>query len=79
LECVGVEAEQTQDRLCDPCRLDAIINHARTNEAGGVDDDRHVPVLDVRSAVLGDLALSAGEHDAVLDDAPHVGMPRILR
>jgi hypothetical protein len=41
------------------------------------DQDRHVAVLDVIAAVLGDLALAAGIDDAVLRDADDVRNPRV--
>ena len=74
LEVARIEAEKPQDRRRDRRRLDERGPLPRRHRGRREHDYRHVAVLGVGAAVLGDLARAAGIHDAVLNDAPDVGM-----
>ena len=57
LERVRVEAEQTEDRRRDLGRLNRDLERAGVDHAGRVDDDRHVAICRVGTAVLDALAV----------------------
>ena len=77
LEFPRVQAEQGQDGRGDLRGLHRSPDDAAVLQARQGDEDRHVAILRVVAAVLGDLGLAAGVDDAVLDDAGDVGVPGI--
>src|SRR6266446_10405931 len=74
-----VQVQQLEYRRGDLGGLDRLAVDADVPLAGYHDENRHVAVLPVVVAVLGDLALAAGVDDAVLGDAEDVGVPGIAR
>jgi hypothetical protein len=74
LQVAGRKAQQHQDGRGDLGRLHRRADGPPVHQARQDDQDRHVAVLEIRAAVLGDLAFPAGVDDAVLDDADNVGM-----
>lgn len=74
----GSKAEQFQHGRRDLGRAHRRIDGA-VPQAREYDEDRHVAVLLVAAAMLGDLTLAAGIDDAMLCDADDVGVPRIAR
>src|ERR1700730_4620483 len=77
LELVGVKPEQLQDCWGDLRRLYRRRDGRAAKRAAPFHQDGDVPILQVITAVLGDLGLVAGVDDPVLGDSDHVGYPRI--
>src|SRR5690242_13613455 len=76
-EGIRVKAEQAQDRWCDLRRLDRLRADGGSLDRAAGDDQRHLAVLRVGAAVLGDLALLAGVDDPVLADPEEIGDARV--
>src|ERR1700730_17610652 len=72
-ELVRVKTEQLQDCWGDLRRLYGRRDGRAASRSAPFHQDRDVPVLEVITAVLGDLGLVAGVDNPVLGDSDHVG------
>jgi len=77
LELVGVETEQLEDCWGDLRRLYRICDVCATDRSGPFDQDGDVSVLEVITAMFGDLFRPTGVDDPVLRDSDHIGYPGI--
>src|SRR3984957_7617038 len=77
LKLVWVEAEQHQDGRGYLRGLHWRRDGRAARRSGPGEQDGDVPVLEVITAVLGDLFLAAGVDDPVLRNSNHIGYPWI--
>src|SRR6516162_9757629 len=73
LELVGVQTEQLEDCWGDLRRLYRICDVCATDRSGPFDQDGDVSVLEVITAMFGDLFRPTGVDDPVLRDSDHIG------
>src|SRR5262249_41861606 len=77
LELVGVKTEQLQDCWGDLRSLYRISDSGPASRSVPYNQDGDIPVLQVITAMLSDLALLSGVDNPVLRDSDHVGYPGI--